>query len=85
MTKEQRLSYLPKYFTVLLTAATLNHASIDEVNGWESCGILLPPGYKVDNPLTLLPAGFFSVLWTVGIGGCQARSPPTPTLPAEPS
>lgn len=72
MSHEQRLKYLPKYFSALVSAAALNHASIEEVDDWKSCGVLVPPGYKIDNPFTLLPAGFLSVLWTIGIGGCQA-------------
>jgi hypothetical protein len=74
MSKEQRLAYLPKYFSALLTAAALSHASFEEVGDWKSCGVLVPPSCKIDNPFTLLPAGFLSVLWTIGIGGCQACS-----------
>lgn len=72
MSKEQRLACLPQCFSALLTAAALNHASLDEAGDWKSCGVLVPPGCKIDNPLTLLPAGLLSVLWTIGLGGCQA-------------
>jgi hypothetical protein len=71
MSEEQRLVYLPKYVSALLTAAALNHASFHEVGDWHSCGALMLPGYKIDNPFTLLPVGFLSVLWTIGIRGCQ--------------
>ena len=71
MTKEQRLAYLPAYFDVLLTAAAMNHATFEEIDNWASCGVMMPPGYRVDNPFTLLQSGFISVLWQCGIGGCS--------------
>ena len=69
MTQEQRRDYLPTYFSQVLTAATLNNGSIEEIDGWKSCGILMPPGCKVDNPRTLFQAGFLSALWNMGFGG----------------
>jgi hypothetical protein len=71
MSTETRIAYLPRYFNTLLTAAAMNNASFMEANDWESCNILMPPGHKVDNPWTLLPAGFIPLLWNTGIRGCQ--------------
>ena len=65
----QRLEYIPTAFDAVLTAAAMNKASFDEVEDWKSCGIMLPPGYHHDNPLTLLPAGLVGVLWAIGIRG----------------
>ena len=71
MKPEARLAYLPKYFKRLLTAAAMNKALFHEADDWKCCGVLMPPGCRVDNPLTLLPAGFIPMLWNIGIGGCQ--------------
>jgi hypothetical protein len=74
MTLEARLAYLPKYFDGLLTAASMNQAKFEEADDWKACGVLMPPGCRVDNPLTIIQAGFISMLWNVGIGGCQVHS-----------
>ena len=72
MSKESRLAYLPQFFRTALTAAALNGALIGEVDNWSSCGVMMPPDGKADNPLTLLQAGLLSALWNIGIGGCKA-------------
>ncbi|RDW85136.1 hypothetical protein BP6252_02726 [Coleophoma cylindrospora] len=51
-TEEARLAYLPSYFRAILTAAALNKAIIADVADWQCCGFLMPPGEKVDNPMT---------------------------------
>ena len=73
MTPEARLAYLPKYFDVLLTAAAMNNAIFDEADDWKACGVLMPPGCRVDNTWTLIPAGFFPMLWNIGVGNCKVR------------
>jgi hypothetical protein len=73
MNTEERLAYLPKYFNGLLTAAAMNHGKFDEAGDWKACGVLMPPGYRVDNPWTILPAGFIPLLWKIGVGGCKVR------------
>jgi hypothetical protein len=67
----KRASYLPNYFAALLKAAALNGGTFEEVGDWKSCGVLIPPGSRVDNFWTLLPAGFLGVAWTLGVGGCK--------------
>lgn len=67
----ERANYMPKYFQSLLTAAALNHASFHEIGDWQSAGILMPPGARVDNPFTILQSGFLSVLWQLGVSGCR--------------
>lgn len=69
-TREGRIAYLLQYFHVLLKAAILNEASITELNGFSSCAIWMHPGRKVENWWTLVPAGFFKVLWDLGVAGC---------------
>ena len=50
-------------------AAALNGATFDEAHEWASCGVLVPPGKRVDNLWTLLPAGFAGMAWRVGERG----------------
>jgi len=68
---QQRHAYLGEYFTRLTTAAALNAAIFEEADDWASASVFLPPGKRVDNPWTLIPAGFFQVLWKLGIAGCN--------------
>ena len=68
---QQRHEYLREYFTRLATAAALNAAIFQEADGWASALVVLPPGKRIDNPWTLVPAGFFQVLWKLGIAGCS--------------
>lgn len=68
---QQRHAYLSEYFTRLNTAAAFNAAVFEEANDWASASVFLPPGKRVDNPWTLIPAGFFQVLWKLGIAGCN--------------
>lgn len=67
MVPAARLAYLREYFSRLLTAAAMNKAIIHEAGEWGSCGVLMPPGCKVDNPLTMIPAGIFPMLWNIGL------------------
>ena len=71
MTKEKRLAYLPAYFDVLLTVGAMNHGTFEEIDNWGSCAVMMPPGYRVDNPFTLMQSGFLPMLWNCGIGGCS--------------
>src|SRR5580700_5416383 len=71
MPPKKRRAYLPSYFSALLKAAALNSATFEEANGWGSCGVLMPPGKRVDNFWTLLPAGLAGMAWMVGAGGCM--------------
>ena len=48
----------------------MNNAIFGEVDGFKCCGVLLPPGCRVDNFWTLIPAGILRLLWNVGISGC---------------
>ena len=70
MSAEKRLAYLPSYLGKILTAAALNNAVFDEIDDWSSCAVWILPGYRVDNPLTLLSSGFLGLLWNIGITGC---------------
>ncbi|KAH8646380.1 hypothetical protein BGZ60DRAFT_424488 [Tricladium varicosporioides] len=73
-TKEAREAYHAQLFHVFLKAAVLNGGSIDEVDGWKSCGVLLPPGCDIGNPFKVVQAGFLGVMWTLGLGGIRRMS-----------
>lgn len=62
-----------RMFQAFFTAATLNDATIEEADDWQSCGVFLPPGKKVANPWTLIPAGLIPLLFKIGLGGCTVR------------
>jgi ribosomal protein S18 acetylase RimI-like enzyme len=68
---QQRHEYLREYFTRLNTAAALNAAIFEEADDWASASVFLPPGKRIDNPWTLIPAGLFQVLWKLGFAGCN--------------
>lgn len=68
MTEERKNAYLPLYFHGLLTAAALNNGTFSFLDNDDCCGVLIPPGSHVDNPLTLIPAGFVGMVWTIGLG-----------------
>lgn len=72
--EEKRIQYLPYYFDILIKAAALNHGIFDEANDWSACAVWMPPGCRIDNALTLLPAGFISLLWNCGAQGCSVCS-----------
>jgi len=65
-----RAAYLPKYIGALVKAASLNKALFIETGDWKHVSIIIPPGEKVDNPMTLWQAGLPSVLWNIGLVGC---------------
>jgi hypothetical protein len=71
MPTSARLTYLEEYFSRLLTAAAMNEAILHEAGEWASCGVLMPPGCRVDNPLTMIPAGLFSMSWNIGWQGLK--------------
>ncbi|KAJ5697023.1 hypothetical protein N7536_007435 [Penicillium majusculum] len=71
MSQQQRLAYLPTYWTTLIKSALLNRAVITEADGWKSASVLIPPGGYIDNVWTLLWAGFLGVLWKMGLAGIK--------------
>ncbi|PVH85718.1 hypothetical protein DL98DRAFT_36787 [Cadophora sp. DSE1049] len=76
LSESERPAYLPIYFKTLLTAATLNGASIScitnaESGEWDSCGVLMPQDADVGNMWTAVQAGWLGVLWKLGWRGYQ--------------
>ncbi|KAJ5401106.1 hypothetical protein N7465_011595 [Penicillium sp. CMV-2018d] len=71
MSQQQRLAYLPTYWTTLIKSALLNRAVITEADGWKSASVVIPPGGYIDNVWTLLWAGFLGVLWKMGLAGVK--------------
>ena len=66
-----RLKYLSDYIHVLLKASALNDGAFQEANDWSCCAVWMPPGKRIDNPWTVLPAGLIGVLMKLGISGCK--------------
>lgn len=69
MSKEERLAYLPTYWSILVKSALLNDAVITEADNWKAASVVIPPGKHVDNAWTLFYAGFMCVLWKMGLSG----------------
>ncbi|UNI13365.1 hypothetical protein JDV02_000115 [Purpureocillium takamizusanense] len=69
--RQERIAYLPAYFTALLTAAALNRAVFYEAASWQCTSVVMPPGEDVGNPWTLIPAGLVDMLRRIGFGGCK--------------
>lgn len=74
MSREERLAYLPIYWTTLVKSALLNDAIITEADGWKAASVIIPPGKCVDNVWTLIYAGFLCVLWRLGFSGFKVCS-----------
>lgn len=71
MSREERLEYLPTYWSKLGRSALMNDAIITEADGWKAAAIVVPPGKSIENVWTLLYAGFLDVLWKIGFSGLK--------------
>ena len=71
LSNAEKREYLPEYMHVLLKASMLNDAAFQEANDWSCCAVWMPPGKRVDNLWTVLPAGLIGVLFKLGISGCK--------------
>ena len=74
LSDEAREAYYPAYMHALLKAGSLNDAIFEEANEWSCCAVWMPPGKRVDNPFTLLQAGFLTCLLKLGFGGCKVSA-----------
>ncbi|KAI0884539.1 uncharacterized protein GGS22DRAFT_163759 [Annulohypoxylon maeteangense] len=59
---------LSRLFRALFKQASLNKAILVEVDDFSCCGILIPPGARLDNPWTMLRAGLIPALVYLGPG-----------------
>lgn len=71
MSEEEKNAILLWYFRGLLTAAVLNKGTFEFLDNDNCCGVLMPPGCKVDNPFTLISAGFLGMVWKIGLGATR--------------
>lgn len=71
LSPSQRYEQLYNFFTALMTAAALNKGVFEEVEDWSAASVLMPPGERVDNPLTLIPAGLIRLIFKAGIKSCR--------------
>ncbi|RYP47449.1 hypothetical protein DL768_006511 [Monosporascus sp. mg162] len=61
-----------KALHAFIKACALNDGEIVEAADWGSCGVLMPPGRKAENPFTILQAGLIPLVMTVGVT-CSRR------------
>ena len=71
---DERLAYLPTYMHCLLKASALNDGIFQEANDWSCAAVWMPPGKRVDNTWTVLPAGLLGALWKLGIKGLKVST-----------
>lgn len=60
------LKFLRQYMGALQKGAYLNDGIFQEVNDWSCCAVWMPPGKRVDNPLTLVQAGLVTISLKLG-------------------
>ncbi|KAK5635566.1 hypothetical protein RRF57_011278 [Xylaria bambusicola] len=71
LSKEERKEYIPEFLAVLVKGGMLNKGIILEVSSWGCCAVILPPGKKVDNPLTIFQAGLPGVVLHLKLTGIK--------------
>lgn len=76
MSQQEKLAYLPTYWTALVKSALLNHAVITEADNWKAASVLVPPDGYIENVWTLLWSGFLGVLWKIGLPGVKVITVP---------
>ncbi|KAJ7368566.1 hypothetical protein DFH08DRAFT_762499 [Mycena albidolilacea] len=69
--QSQHQSILPRYLRAFFTAASLNRGMFINADGFGCCAVLLPPGARIDNPWTLLPAGLIPAIFATGLRGLK--------------
>lgn len=74
LSHEQYMTYLPKHFELTLTAVVAGGGSIDEIDGWRSVGIFLPPGGKIEISRRALETNFLNAIGMVEPESCQVRT-----------
>ncbi|KAF2814352.1 uncharacterized protein BDZ99DRAFT_380243, partial [Mytilinidion resinicola] len=70
LTQKQRDDCRPRVIRAIITAATLNAGTIDEVNDWKCCGAVLTPGHMMDDFMSLIRSGMPFAMWSMGFWGC---------------
>ncbi|KAH8665013.1 hypothetical protein BGZ60DRAFT_410611 [Tricladium varicosporioides] len=72
-TDSQRITYLPKYYRTLLTAAILSGGEIAAIVGedaeWKAGGVIMLPGKEVHGLGNMMKAGTARVMWDIGLRG----------------
>lgn len=77
----QHPNILPKFFRPFLIQALLNDGLLIEAGNLSSCGLLMPPGSRLENPWTILQAGLVPAVWNVGFSTLKVYSKDYFTLP----
>ena len=71
--QDQRQARRRRAMGGFVKACTLNEGEILEAGDWGSCGILMPPGQRAENPFTLIQAGLIPMIINVGLTHCKVR------------
>lgn len=71
----QHQEKLATLFRAVLTQAALNNGVLIEAGNFGCCGLVMPPGSRLESPQTLLQAGLLPALWTLGLGTFKVRLP----------
>ncbi|KAF2168866.1 hypothetical protein M409DRAFT_20879, partial [Zasmidium cellare ATCC 36951] len=66
-----RAAYMQEYFHTLLKAAALSAGIFQQAASWSCIAVWLPPGSRLDGPLTILRAGFIPCILKLGLGGAK--------------
>jgi hypothetical protein len=83
LTAAEAEAYRRQFLHVLFKSAALNGGIFQFAPDDKSCGaIWLPPGKKVDNPITALQAGFLGVIRKLGFKGSKRIMIEFPSLTA---
>jgi hypothetical protein len=72
--QSQHQSILPRYLRAFFTAASLNRGMFINADGFGCCAVLLPPGARIDNPWTMLPAGLIPAIFATGLRGFKVHA-----------
>ncbi|KAF1824320.1 uncharacterized protein K489DRAFT_179819 [Dissoconium aciculare CBS 342.82] len=79
LSEAEQEAYRQQFLRVLFKAAALNGGSFHFARDDKSCGgIWVPPGKKVDNPLTVFPSGFLGVIRKLGLKGSSTQAAKIP-------
>lgn len=64
------------FIGVLLHGAVSKNATIEEVEDFSSCGVIVPPAGEVEAPATESGPNFMDRMKALGLEGCMVRPPP---------
>ncbi|KAI1810137.1 hypothetical protein GGS20DRAFT_568822 [Poronia punctata] len=71
-TEKQRIDTLAYFLQTIVKASLMNDGVFYyDAENWGSCAVLMPPGKKMDNPMTAVQAGLLGLLRRLGTKGVK--------------